>query len=343
MKVLVIPDVHQTAHWKKAIADTNWEEIDHVVFLGDYFDTHGGADFKEADEVLNNLQEIIDIKKANKDKVTVLVGNHDLHYFFDGVQGSQYQRYNWPRYHDFLMQNSGCFELVKELDGWVFSHAGISNTWAALIYERNPDFHNMDPIAAANEVWKLKQKDLLWYIDSFQDYWGTGDAVIEGPCWIRVPSLLSDSLFDNVVVGHTALADKKPFCVSHKGTNLICLDTEDKNLYMVLDTQNPPRFLSLEELAAREKQKQKSEYQREVKKQKKEANDLKSLKGQFDKELMERYNIKSKSEFRRILAQNETKFVWGDETLEEYKKRVDEAFRKWNSNRCKKSIEEMCK
>ena len=83
MKITVIPDVHGTHHWESAVK----ESTDHIVFVGDYVDSW---DNRQPDQ-MKNLQSIFDFKKANPDKVTVLMGNHDLSYISDPwVSGHQW-------------------------------------------------------------------------------------------------------------------------------------------------------------------------------------------------------------------------------------------------------------
>ena len=77
-KMLIIPDVHGRDFWRSACEDIN--AYDHVVFLGDYLDPYQqeGIDIDDAEQ---GLRDIIELKKNNLEKVTLLLGNHDLHYF----------------------------------------------------------------------------------------------------------------------------------------------------------------------------------------------------------------------------------------------------------------------
>lgn len=76
MKIIVIADIHGRSIWKEIISKEN--DFDSVIFLGDYFDTHGGG--YSANRQIENFKDIIAYKKANMDKVTLLIGNHDVHY-----------------------------------------------------------------------------------------------------------------------------------------------------------------------------------------------------------------------------------------------------------------------
>lgn len=71
MKIRVIPDVHGHDWWKNLITDI--EDLDYVIFLGDYVDEWELSD----NIILNNLKDIIEFKKSNIDKVVLLYGNHE--------------------------------------------------------------------------------------------------------------------------------------------------------------------------------------------------------------------------------------------------------------------------
>ena len=76
-KILIVPDVHGRKFWHKAIEMI--DEVDQVVFLGDYLDPYSyeGITFEDA---LIELEGILAFKEDYPDKVVLLVGNHDMHY-----------------------------------------------------------------------------------------------------------------------------------------------------------------------------------------------------------------------------------------------------------------------
>ncbi len=72
MQTVVISDLHGKDVWKKIVSKENFDK---VVFLGDYFDSYDIP----YDKQMENFKKIIKFKKKNKDKVVILLGNHDLH------------------------------------------------------------------------------------------------------------------------------------------------------------------------------------------------------------------------------------------------------------------------
>ena len=72
MKFLAIGDIHGRTVWKEA--DIN--AYDRVIFLGDYVD----SPIFDDDGIYNNLNDLINVKQQQPDKITLLIGNHDAHY-----------------------------------------------------------------------------------------------------------------------------------------------------------------------------------------------------------------------------------------------------------------------
>jgi hypothetical protein len=76
MKTLLIFDIHQNLPWAEAILTKEDGNFDHLVLGGDYFDT--------ADRKLPNGQQtaawLKDIPRRFGDRVTLLMGNHDIPY-----------------------------------------------------------------------------------------------------------------------------------------------------------------------------------------------------------------------------------------------------------------------
>ena len=68
MKILIIPDVHGRAFWRKPCKDI--DKWDKIVFLGDYVDPYPGE--AEQSDVMGELIDIVELKRQNPDKVILL-------------------------------------------------------------------------------------------------------------------------------------------------------------------------------------------------------------------------------------------------------------------------------
>ena len=130
-KILVLPDIHGRDFWKGACEDI--DSFDKVIFLGDYFDPY---DFEGiiVTTAIENFKEILNLKQYNKDKVVLLLGNHDLPYMFDEYYNlSNYHCRHSEEYHDaiggMLRSNAHLFALSCVVDNILFSHAGVQSHW----------------------------------------------------------------------------------------------------------------------------------------------------------------------------------------------------------------------
>ena len=136
-KILVVPDVHGRTFWKKPV-QTYIDQVDRVIFLGDYLDPYRDEDVDCSPEgIYQNLMEIINLKLDNRDKVVLLKGNHDQHYyskmFRDLAAGSRMDQQNWDKYHEVFGDYRSLFQFahVEIVNGitYVFSHAGLTLYW----------------------------------------------------------------------------------------------------------------------------------------------------------------------------------------------------------------------
>lgn len=133
IKTLVIPDVHGRKFWKKdlsAYPAERYPDID-IVFLGDYLDPypHEGISRKDA---ITCLEEII--KAAREDsRIHLLIGNHDLSYFYQDAISNRIDMVNWSKIHDIFVTNLDLFYFAYEhtynRKRCIFTHAGINKKW----------------------------------------------------------------------------------------------------------------------------------------------------------------------------------------------------------------------
>ena len=74
-KVIIVPDVHGRTFWR--LAKEKVDEVDKIVFLGDYLDPYP-AEGITTEDAIKEFEEIIEFKKNYNDKVILLYGNHDV-------------------------------------------------------------------------------------------------------------------------------------------------------------------------------------------------------------------------------------------------------------------------
>lgn len=134
-KAFIVPDVHGRSFWKEAKEAIADDSIEKVIFLGDYFDPYDDEGvFIDHDDIVNSFNEIVEFKKANPDRVILLLGNHDIHYLYKNSYCSRHDDEHEDEYCALIKDNLDCFKLmhleeidVKDYSKVLFTHAGLTS------------------------------------------------------------------------------------------------------------------------------------------------------------------------------------------------------------------------
>ena len=147
--LLIIPDIHGRLFWISATR--KYPDLP-VIFLGDYLDPYTYYEDILPSEALANFRDILSYKKDNMERVTLLLGNHDIHYFDRELNSSRKDRMNYDDIHQLYMKNLPQFKLAMTLctggKSFLFTHAGVDPRWLKL---RMPevDANDMNSICTA--------------------------------------------------------------------------------------------------------------------------------------------------------------------------------------------------
>lgn len=194
-KILIVPDVHGRAFWHRAMELV--DQVDQIVFLGDYLDpySHEGISF---DLALEEFNKILEFKKEYPYLVTLLVGNHDMHYIIeDFMDCSRRNTAMLDQLHKLYNSNLDLFNLIHIEDDWLFSHAGVYKGWMDK-YEFTLEDLNLKTFLGSH--WPALE-DLSMY---------RGGYNFVGSCvWADIRESVKNELFPGYkqVVGHTQLND----------------------------------------------------------------------------------------------------------------------------------------
>ena len=155
--ILVIPDVHGREFWKEVVDCKKYERI---IFLGDYTDPYDIEGITD-EMAVDNFKSIIALKQSNPDKVVLLLGNHDLHYYSDYYYelagGVRYDPIAAIILQRLFQDNFQDFQLAWETDWggkhYLFSHAGITQSWLKrnIHLIRKPDANHLNRLLLSNE------------------------------------------------------------------------------------------------------------------------------------------------------------------------------------------------
>ena len=248
MKILVIPDIHQTEHYKDFLKEY-FDNVGRVVFLGDYFDYHDDAGVVSTEKAVMNFQEIANLARLNPDKVDILIGNHDNEYVSDDMTNTYQYRFE-ALIGKVLRENLDVLKVAVKIDNYVFSHAGISDVF--LYMNGFADKRNGKVVPFENSIDLLNEKfhkegaDFLCF--SPFDMSGYGDDKTSSPTWIRPNSLLQHAAYPLQVVGHTAIGENgsRHAYFEYRGNKVIFTDTNLKNIPLIIDTKKQYDFYDVE-------------------------------------------------------------------------------------------------
>lgn len=204
---LIIPDVHGRPFWKEAVA--KFPNIP-VIFLGDYLDPYWNHIEKiSKNEAIANFHEILDYKNRHTENVTLLLGNHDIHYLMPDFDCSRKDMDNAIEIGQIYENNMSLFKMAKSMKTddkeALFTHAGVLPGWLDL---RMPDVERDDCQSICNALNDaMKEKEFLFQLAKDASYQRGGRIKFGSPVWADVTEHDTDSarLTGNIcqIFGHT--------------------------------------------------------------------------------------------------------------------------------------------
>lgn len=234
VKILTIGDIHGREIWKEFLFGTiekfeAWKEqvftgkspefetslnivfsdVDKVVFVGDYFDS-----FTVSNGVMKaNVLDIFLLKRQYPDKVFLLWGNHDVHYWDSSQRCSGFRAEMYYDFHDIVSENANLLDFSHQVGNVIWTHAGITADFLQLCknkykgMERYPgETEELDTMRLAdflNEMWKYKWKALF-----FCGRGRGGSDPVPGPLWADRWELTEDPPEGlHQFVGHTPVEE----------------------------------------------------------------------------------------------------------------------------------------
>jgi hypothetical protein len=140
-RVLILGDIHQDLNWAKLVIDTEKGNYDHIICLGDFFDSFW--DYPRVVSVRATARFVIDLIAGKYGPSTVLLGNHDACY----AESYKYNvKYTNPRQlytacsgytknkakdinGELELSDWKKFNLFCVCNGFLSSHAGFSQSF----------------------------------------------------------------------------------------------------------------------------------------------------------------------------------------------------------------------
>jgi hypothetical protein len=166
------------------------------------------------DEILNNLLDIIELKKKYPEKVILLLGNHDIHYMFlnEGFDCSGFRPTMKMVLKEVFSKNKKLFQIAYQIEDHIWSHAGISQGW----YDYNKDV--IEKVQITFECVNLAVTlNKMLYSNHFRDLFQCGRArygryPYGGIVWADRSETMNKYLTGyHQIVGHTPIKEITKF------------------------------------------------------------------------------------------------------------------------------------
>lgn len=201
MKILAIGDLHGKKVWK-TIPIINY---DRVIFLGDYVDGRGISD----DQMIENLEQIMALKRAEPGRITLLLGNHDIQYLdYPRAVTADINDKLQPELSRLYGDQSALFEIATQVGRHLFTHAGISQgyfEWLKFRLEDTPVWNENLPVSELiNNIFHSDHRPLLLVNSTRRG----GFYPYGGPVWADNTETMRKFLPGyHHVVGHNRVGD----------------------------------------------------------------------------------------------------------------------------------------
>lgn len=245
MKVLSIGDLHGRSIWKDFIfggcdkfedwaiecesgdyvrpweetLDLRFSDIDKIVFIGDYFDSFTVSNV----EMKKNVEDLFLFKRCYPDKVVLLWGNHDVHYWYRDEQCSGFRGEMFVDFHEILWKNRHHLQLAHQEGNVLWTHAGVTDSfykklclkkskerideWTSYtstkdgMFEKPTEITRSNIATFLNEMWEEKW-ERIFNVGKIRG----GFSFIPGPLWADKRELTKDILkYTYQIVGHTPI------------------------------------------------------------------------------------------------------------------------------------------
>ena len=215
-KILIIPDIHGRDFWKEPVKKVLEDTNAHIVFIGDYTDPYSSEwepNFDYLQHTVDNFKEIIEMKKQNSDRITLLLGNHDCGYAIgDDVCSSRMDKIHQSELEKLFRENRELFQIAEECDiagkHFIFSHAGILKGWVKSVWGDEADDTDFNVVSRLNNAWLDNDMNILSRLGDYDDYRGWDGCQYGSPVWSDIRSWIRvtpEETYGFNIVGHTQL------------------------------------------------------------------------------------------------------------------------------------------
>lgn len=214
IKYLILPDIHGRDFWCKPVEETLKDTDAHIIFLGDYHDPYPNEFNYDEDYLqksMDNFKQILNLKKQNPDRITLLIGNHDCGYAIgDDICSSRMDRWHRRELEKLFQENKESFQLAYECDitgrHFVFSHAGILKGWVNRVWGEEAEAPSFNVVNELNNAWWTDHYGILDVLGDYDSWRGWGGYQYGSPVWSDIlawAEVTPEETYGFNIVGHT--------------------------------------------------------------------------------------------------------------------------------------------
>ena len=230
MKIITIPDLYGKDCWKSVDISL----YDKVVFLGDYVDSNERFSIEHEAE---NLATIIELKKANPEKVELLLGNHDILYLYFEKFAKPNSYYEGKEaFSRIYTENKALFSVAYQYQNNLWTHAGVSQKWLDYYADTISTFVSKDLKSELGQIFNKMCETQLHILATNSPLRGGND--LYGGIFSADKSETSEHLVLGLhqYVGHTKMPSILKIGSDRESISFLdCLNTEEK--YLVLESE----------------------------------------------------------------------------------------------------------
>lgn len=181
--------------------------------------------------MIYNLNEIIEFKYKYPEKVELLLGNHDLQYYFDDIRKygcSGFRPHIWAQVHEIFKLNKSIFKASYGYKNYLWTHAGISSQLSILI----------DKLPFDKTEWSPEINRLFYVLDETlfrAGYDRGGEHPIGSIFWAHIEETRWNIIKGlHQIVGHTPIDDILTESLDDGSITYVdCLEHGKQNFYEI--------------------------------------------------------------------------------------------------------------
>ena len=244
-RVLIFGDIHQDLNWAKLVIDTERGNYDHIICLGDFFDSF--YDYPKVVSVRAMAKFVIELIDEKYGPSTITIGNHDAAY----MESYKYNAvYTNPRHlftacsgytknkskdinGELTLDHWKEFQLFCVCNGFLISHAGFAESFWQKEFTTETNLNRL--YKESNDA----LYDVLVKPNCYSKFFAAGlsrggKETVGGPTWLDWNYDFVDCLPLPQIVGHTSSPKRigkigrsycidgmqSTYCILHKDGNI---------------------------------------------------------------------------------------------------------------------------